>query len=147
VTVSPVPAATDALLRLLSTAQGLRGVQIVDGEDIAYLSGSAIVVGADGESDIAGDASSFGAGFGARSRQDTVSLTCLIWSSSGDARLKPRRDEAFGWFDTVRDLIAVNTDLAGPGTFAEVTAYTYRPRRDERGVGVAVEFTVQLTAV
>lgn len=145
--MSPIPAATDALLRLLERLPELRGVQVLDGDDVAYLAASAVVVGADGESDIAGDATSFGSGFGARSRQDTASLTCLIWSSSGDPRLKPRRDEAFGWFAAIREAVAADNRLGGAVHLAEVTAYTYRPRRDERGVGVAIEFTVQLTTV
>lgn len=145
--MSPIPAATDALLRLFQLLPTLRGVQVLDGDDVAYLSASAVVVGADGESDIAGDSTSFASGLSPFSRQDVASLTCLIWSSSGDARLKPRRDEAFDWFAAIREAVAADNTLDGAVHLAEVTAYTYRPRRDERGVGVAIEFTVQLTTV
>lgn len=125
----------------------MRSVQVYDGRDIENIAGSFLALGSDGESDSAGDATSSMGGLAARNRQSVDTITCFVYSTSGDSAMKPRRDEVQAWFNEVRDVIAEDNTLGGAVKLAEIVSWTYRARFGPKGSSASVEFRVEFTTI
>lgn len=137
------PEAIDSLIALWKTTEALTGVKVLDGDPVTYVGGLYVSVGLGGD-DVATEVTSMRAGMGAR-RDEVAEIPCAVWSAGGGTAMKPHRDRAFGLFAAaVAELARVRP--AGAAR-AEVSTYTYRPRRASKGVAAAVEFTVELTFV
>lgn len=142
-----IPAAIDGLLAVCRAAPGLQGVQVFDGDEVQAPRLKYLVIGLDAEDEYPADGTSLQAGLDGSRRMDIATITCLAWSSSGDTRMKTRRDEADALYSAARSAIEADTRLGGAVTHAEVVSYTYRPVRLEKGAAAQVEFRVQVTAL
>ena len=138
-----VPAAVDALVALWKEAFAGHDppVQVLDGAEVAYLSGLYIVAGTSGEDDIS-EALSERPGLGRR-RADVVDISNAVWAAGGDTDMKVYRDRADGLFQIARDVVRDNQNLGGAVTRAEVVSYEYRPRRTSRVTGAAFPFLIR----
>lgn len=137
-----VPAAIDALRAAWGSAAALAGVQVLDGEPVTYVGGEYLTVGMSGD-DAAVEATSARAGMGRR-RQGAATVACGLWSASGNTVAKAHRDRVFALFAAAATVVREDPTLGGAVTRASVAAYTYRPRRNAKGAGAAVEFTVDV---
>lgn len=121
--------------------------QILDGADVAAITGCYLAIGVDGEDDIAGSDSVAQAGLGGRRTQDSASVTCLAFASGGNSDMKPYRDAAYAWYRALRNAVEKDRRLRGTVAFAAVTSEVYRPKRSGSAAGAGVEFRVQVTAL
>lgn len=139
--MSRVPEAIDGLYAMWKASEGLTSVQMLDGDPVTYVGGEYLSVGLGGD-DVATEVASERSGMGSR-RSEVAEIPCAVWSASGGTTIKPHRDRAFELFA----LAVAELERARPAgaARAEVSSYTYRPRRGPKGCAAAVEFTVEVT--
>lgn len=152
-----IPDAIDALLAIanaaktadeLTPADELSKVPaVLDGASPSAVDGSYVVIGVDGEDDIAGQGRALQAGLASRRRQEQATVTCITFASGGNSDMSPYRDAAFAWYRAIRSRIELDPRLDGAVTFAEVVSMAYRPKRSGTAAGAGVEFVVQVTSL
>lgn len=150
---SAVPAAIAALLALLRAADGLEGVDILDGppaDDVATR--DFLAVGWTGGEDQAAESVQDFNGAGARTRDEEITVSCLIDVWSGDDGFSVVRDRAYAILAVVEDAIrATNTapeapTLNGAVLWAHLTRVHLRQTFTDQGARVALGFTVSCHA-
>ena len=67
--------------------------------------------------------------------------------AGGGTDVKVHRDRADALFDVVEAELRRDHRLGGAVTRAELTTFVYRPRRNPKGVGAAIEFVVEVTTL
>lgn len=151
-----IPDAIDALLAIAAELQTggdlagtalVRAPEVLDGTEPADVTGNFLVIGIDGEDDIAGTTTSGQAGLAAPRRRDLATVTCIAYASGGNSDMSVYRAAAFAWYRALRGAVETDPRLGGAVTFAEVVSAIYRPRRSGAGAGAAVEFRVQVTSL
>lgn len=77
---------------------------------------------------------------------ETGSVACSAWSWAGGTDIRPRRAAAMAVVSACVDAVAADRLLGGlivsPG-FAIATGIRFVPMRTDKGVGAAIDFTVQ----
>ena len=144
---STMPAFTNAVIAALQGAGSLSGVRVFDGIeiDMSY-PGDAIAVGHDGNLD--GDevaASSIRQEYrplGAISKFEFGTLSCFLWSASGDTSLTTRRARAFALLGDVEAVIRSDVSFAGLVQFSAMEQGEIRYRQTVNGSGVGILFTI-----
>lgn len=144
---STMPAFTNAVIAALQSASSLSGVRVFDGIeiDMSY-PGDAIAVGHDGNLD--GDeveASSIRQEYrplGAISKFEFGTLSCFLWSASGDTNLTTRRARAFELLGDVESVIRSDVSFAGLVQFSAMEQGAIRYRQTVNGAGVGILFTI-----
>lgn len=86
-----------------------------------------------------------GAGNVSQDEVGTIRCTVLCWS--GEATVKPVRDQAFTLLAAVEQILLTNPSLASTVLYSRVAAInSYSPLQDENGVSVLVDFSVSYRA-
>lgn len=137
-----VPDTIDALYAVLKAATGLRNVQILDGPQAVWPNKEFIVVGLSPE-DPTVSATRQPAGLSMGSTTETVDITCMARSWTGDTAIKPCRDRAYEMVAAAQTAVDADPSLGGACSHAEVTGSVYAPSQGTRGVVVDVVFVVQ----
>ncbi|MCZ0207901.1 hypothetical protein OZK63_21040 [Streptomyces sp. UMAF16] len=146
---SALPRAITALLDALRTAGGLDGVDIIDGppvDDIATT--DFLAVGWTGSEDQAAESVQDFNGAGARTRDEDLTIACVIDVWSGDDVFATVRERAFEILGVVEMVIRATGSapeaptLNGAVLWAQLTRTQLRQYFTDQGARVALGFTV-----
>ncbi|MCT9932449.1 hypothetical protein N5079_19800 [Planotetraspora sp. A-T 1434] len=145
-TTSRAPAVIDALVALLQAAPGLSGVTVFDGPTVTAASiRDLITVGWDGDddNDEAVQSDQAWAGLGAKSKDETLLITCAAIAWRGETDVKPVRDRAYALVGEVETALRSDPSLGfpPPTTVAFATGNAYQ-RQTDGGAEARVVFTV-----
>ncbi len=143
--MSAVPAVIDALLAAVTAA--LPGVQVVDGKPTTDVAGDVIAVGfAPQEGSPAADCTERDRGL--RVIEESVSVSCLARSWSGDGDVKAQRDRTYALLTAVRGRVRTDRTLGGVVRDARLTSSSYVPWRTTQGqLVVDVQFRVEASVL
>ncbi|MFE9098491.1 hypothetical protein [Streptomyces sp. NPDC007264] len=115
-TTSRVPAAVDALLAILRAAPGLAGVTIVDGPPVVNLTAlKHVFVGWQPSAEAAVSLEQSFNSAGARTRDETITISCYAEARAGDTDMQARRAEVFALLGEVETALrATNSAPTAP---------------------------------
>lgn len=149
---SQVGTAIDKLVALFTTA--LPGVAVFDGPQVGsnFNSGNWAVVGGDGpveeEEDAARSASTWN-GLGAKTREEIITITCAIGSSTGnqETSMKTRRDASLALLAAVETALRADPGLGnfttGDGA-AEMSEASLKYVTNGQGIAAVLVFTITM---
>ena len=150
---SALPAAIDALVSILDASSGLDGVDVVDGppaDDVA--TNDFLAVGWSGTEDQAAEIVQDFNAVGGRTRNEELTIACVIDVWSGDDGFATVRDRAFAILGAVETALR-STDLSpeaptlnGTVLWAHMTRASLRQYFTDKGSRVALGFTVSCHA-
>jgi hypothetical protein len=132
------PAVCDALVA--SLGQVLGADVVFDGPPVRDVSPSGLAIGATREDDtssfVAG-AADLGGGI-----SESLTVTCLAWSGSGDVVFKPARDIVRGIVAAVMGRLAADRTLGGVVSTADLTGGIWTQEQTGEGALVMCEFRI-----
>lgn len=140
-----LPAVTDKLLELLPIADGLVGVQVLDGQPVneGEIANDVVVVGFSPQRTTA---SGTEAPAGLHSDEEMYSIVCLASSYHGSTKMKPVRDRAFQLLAAVVSLLKTNPSLGGLVLRAYVTPTDFVQEQTVKGAMATIEFQINVRA-
>lgn len=124
-------------------------VPVRESGEISYEPAAYLMVGATGPDPGAGvEFTPQRAGLG-RQPTNLIRVPCLAWVGSGGSDVKPLRDRAYAIYSAAAAALRTRggRNLGGLVDTADVVSGSYRHYAFEKGVGAAVEFVVQVTAL
>ncbi|MGV9755435.1 hypothetical protein ACWDUC_06305 [Streptomyces tricolor] len=150
---SALPRAIAALLDALRAADGLDGVDIIDGPPVDDIATSDFVaIGWTGGEDQAAESVQDFNGAGARTRDEDLTIACVIDVWTGDDGFAPLRERAFAILGVVEQVIRATganpeaPTLNGAVLWAQLTRTQLRQYFTDQGARVALGFTVSCHA-
>lgn len=144
--MTAIPEVLDALTAIWRDAQpaGLRPDQVFDGPIAGEEVGTeGVSVGASTE-DLSVEFTQPGADIGGGSGE-RATVTCLVWSGSGDTAMKPLRDRVDAILDALETALAADRSLRGAVSHAWLTSGALSQLQTGRGALVRAEIRVTVT--
>lgn len=145
---SKLPAAIDALVAILTTAEGLNGVTVRDGASVSQARVMEIVsvgyTGTDGENDA--DATLMTEGMGGNPDREQLTIRCVAAVLKGGTDLAAARKRAYELFTAAGTAIAANRTLNGAVMRAMVSAHSLTHGQIDQGAQAVITFTVSCDA-
>jgi hypothetical protein len=143
--MTAIPEVLDALTAIWRTAQpaGLRTDQVHDGPATEYAGTEGVGVGAsiqDNGVEWTEPAADVGGGSAQR-----ITVTCLVWSGSGDTTFKARRDRVDAILDALEQTVAADRSLGGAVSTAWLTSGALVQEQTGRGALVRAEVRLTVT--
>ena len=153
---SRIPAATDALVGLLTSAVG-SSTNVVDGPPLTWngvelaqgsvSESSYLFVGATPDSDTSASGTQDFNAAGAVSRDELFDIDCTAFVWAGDQVMKAIRDAAFALVAQVEQAIRSDPSLGAAVLYSRMSGVTsMAQRQSEQGADVTVTFTVAARA-
>lgn len=145
-TTSRAPAVIDALVALCQAAPGLSEAKVLDGPQVtANPLKAAICIGWDGDedNDQAVESTQEWAGLGAKSKDETLQVTCAAIAWHGATTTKPVRDSAYALVGEVEDALRADPSLGfPPPTVCAIATGNAFQRQTGKGALCRVVFTI-----
>lgn len=144
---SRVPALIDSFLERLQAADGLAGVQVVDGPLVSDSAKSEwVFVGYDGDPEgdfTTSQTTQQWAGLGAKAKNEDIILTGAVLVRQGSTKVKPCRDRTFAIFAEVEAVVRADPALGlGTPTVCSVAEHTFHTEQTTTGIQGRLPFTL-----
>ncbi|MFJ8153966.1 hypothetical protein [Streptomyces sp. NPDC094468] len=141
---SRLPDALDALVRIFTVAEDLKGVTIRDGAAVSQGRITQVLsVGYTGEEDQSdAEATAVTEGLGGNPDREQISIRCVAAVAAGGTDLTAARKQAYEIFGAAASAIAGNRTLDGAVMRAWISSHSLMQGQTDQGAQAAVTFTV-----